>query len=747
MRKFKLYVYNKRYSRLITSFDNSDPTDHWEPFSTYDENLTEAENDQFNLSFKMAGLVTINGVNQRNYWLDILKIGSRIRIEIDDNIEIRLIITDIQPVPSINNIIYQFSAQDEISFLWAKHNLGYSYSTVELGSVQNIYTIANNVLADNHLNLQWKVLDEEPIELLNNSLRNKLITLEVENSNPYNVLIEACNTLDCLMRVNYKRQTISFYQKQYIQFSGYRYRSESNLQSFSADYSSSEFTTLMHVTGGENEYGEIITLVPAIPTAIQTYILAKWAETEGQWEDKFRWKENYPPLTIDWNEINKEIIQEEQNSPNTYYITDLDDQDARDNELKEISDFCNIANQVPHLGQFLLNFDYFKNAHLMTQNEYNTLIDIFNHQMRDNNIWLKIYTPVKYQIEWLILEKLNEIFNEGSEYQAECQYIQQRITSSENANMDAYTSYEELIQSIPEIEEKIVNSCITNNFELFRNMVMLYGRSGALFTKENGEYKTSIYPNIQEYIDQRQYYIDKSIAAKKEIVNIETQLESVTDTNSPIYIELSQKLALLQQNKITYDTLGSGWYITTANGEQHRVMGLYEFLLEIMYEQFEIGIDSGTFNNIININKILDYYQEQNNDLWRIVYNQYGDFIYEAQYENTDELDSVSLFNQGLLSFEKQKAPIPDYSLTTLDLGMLEPIGIPKLAIGSKIKAYNKFLSLNDNTLDNISYNDNELIVTELSYDLRNAAKINISVEKVQTYESIIEKLLLSVKK
>lgn len=747
MRRFKLFAHNHRYSRLITFFDNTDTTNHLEPFSTYDENLTEAENDQYNLTFKISGFVTVNGKNHRNYWLDILKIGSGIKLEIDDNIEIQFIITDVQPTPSINNIIYQFSAQDKISYLWAKHNLGYSYSTTELGAVQNIYTIANNVLKDNHLNFQWKIEDEESSELGNNSLRNKLITLEVENSNPYNVLIEACNTLDCLMRVNYKRQTISFYQKQYLEFSGYRYRPESNLQSFNVDYSSSNFTTLMHVIGGENEYGEIITLVPAIPTAVQTYILEHWAKKELVFNNRFEWKQNYPPYKIDWNKINDEIIKEESQHPNTYYITDSDDLESRNNELQEIHNFCNIANQVPHLGQFLLNFDYFQKSHLMTKNEYNILTDIFNYQMRNNNIWLKIYTPIKYQIEWLVIEKLNEIFNEGSEYQAECQYIQQRISSSENANMNAYTSYEELIQSIPEIEEKIINSCINNNFELFRNLVMLYGSSTTLFIKENDEYKSSVYPNIQEYIDQRQYYIDKSIAIEKEIKNVETQLKTVTDIDSPIYIELSQKLALLEQNKITYDTLGSGWYITTANGKQHRVMGLYEFLLEIMYEQYLIGYSAGAYNNLINVNTIINYYQEQNNSLWKTIYNDYGDFIYESQYENTDELDSVSLFNQGILSFEKCNSPIPDYSLTTLDLGMLEPIGIPKLAIGSKIKVYNKFLSLNDNTLDNISYNDNELIVTELSYDLRNAAKINISVEKVQTYESIIEKLLLSVKK
>lgn len=53
---------------------------------------------------------------------------------------------------------------------------------------------------------------------------------------------------------------------------------------------------------------------------------------------------------------------------------------------------------------------------------------------------------------------------------------------------------------------------------------------------------------------------------------------------------------------------------------------------------------------------------------------------------------------------------------------------------------------MNDDSEDNLSFQNNELIVTQLTYDLRNAAKVTISVEKVQTYENIIEKLLLSVK-
>lgn len=166
-----------------------------------------------------------------------------------------------------------------------------------------------------------------------------------------------------------------------------------------------------------------------------------------------------------------------------------------------------------------------------------------------------------------------------------------------------------------------------------------------------------------------------------------------------------------------------------------------------MQEQYVKAAQGGFLDNITNINTIIDYYEAQNDNLWQQIYNDYGDCIYETKYENTDELNSVSLYNQGILAFVKQKFPVPSYSVTGLDIGQLEPIGIPRLSIGSKIRVYNKYLNLNDGEVDNLSFQNNELIVTQITYDLRNAAKVTISVEKVQTYENIIEKLLLSVKK
>ena len=43
----------------------------------------------------------------------------------DDNIEVQLIIKSVQPTLNKEGLSYTFTAQDEVSYLWAKHNLGY----------------------------------------------------------------------------------------------------------------------------------------------------------------------------------------------------------------------------------------------------------------------------------------------------------------------------------------------------------------------------------------------------------------------------------------------------------------------------------------------------------------------------------------------------------------------------------------------------------------------------------------------
>ena len=145
------------------------------------------------------------------------------------------------------------------------------------------------------------------------------------------------------------------------------------------------------------------------------------------------------------------------------------------------------------------------------------------------------------------------------------------------------------------------------------------------------------------------------------------------------------------------------------------------------------------------------YYETINNNLWVNLYRLFHAYIYEATYENTDELNSTNLFNQAVIYFEDYNKPNADYSISVLDIGMLDVVDIPRLSVGSKIKIYNKELNLNEysnsstESLNNIQFTNNDLIVTSLNYALRNPSEVSINVEKITSYQSILQKLIQSV--
>lgn len=127
MRKFKLYAIHKMHRALITSFDSSNPS-YINTTITYDEQLSEAENDQFTLTFSMPRFIAVDTNNPKptnitnlkhvyNHWLDIVKMGSRLQLIIDDNRRIDFIVSAVAPALSRSNIVYNFTAQDEVSYL------------------------------------------------------------------------------------------------------------------------------------------------------------------------------------------------------------------------------------------------------------------------------------------------------------------------------------------------------------------------------------------------------------------------------------------------------------------------------------------------------------------------------------------------------------------------------------------------------------------------------------------------------
>jgi hypothetical protein len=147
VRNFKLYIVNDRYKVCLTNFDSSNNANSfaW----THEEELEAEENDQYTLTFSMPGYTIFDGRLTKNHYVDIAQVGAKLVLYLDDETQqINFIISSIEPELKEDNVIYSYTAQDEVSYLWSRRNVGYEFETEE---VSDIYTIAKQVITENYL--------------------------------------------------------------------------------------------------------------------------------------------------------------------------------------------------------------------------------------------------------------------------------------------------------------------------------------------------------------------------------------------------------------------------------------------------------------------------------------------------------------------------------------------------------------------------------------------------------------------
>ena len=220
-----------------------------------------------------------------------------------------------------------------------------------------------------------------------------------------------------------------------------------------------------------------------------------------------------------------------------------------------------------------------------------------------------------------------------------------------------------------------------------------------------------------------------------------------------------------------------GWNI-----EGQIYTGVYDIIIQTI-DSFKKSdkIDNGIAQLIHSLE------QQRTEQFLRPLYLNYGHFIYESPYTNTDETDSASLFNQAYAHFIDLVNPQGDYSLTVLDIGELEFINIPRLTVGSLISVYNQdaihslpfsyYLGKIEESSGNEKikweneliaayrtiYNDKELpagyeieyildhlyhehlVVTGISRYLREPSRDSVNVQQNSQYKTILSKLIKSI--
>ena len=244
---------------------------------------------------------------------------------------------------------------------------------------------------------------------------------------------------------------------------------------------------------------------------------------------------------------------------------------------------------------------------------------------------------------------------------------------------------------------------------------------------------------LQGVVDEYFFYKQSLIEAKKWL---DDHKESPTNEYEKMIYDTDDAYYTNQRNMLI-DLVGDIDIDNDGDGGNIDTHSIYVQLIQSIYNALS------SYSNTQIYDKIQEYWNN-NTNLWNNLYRLYGNFIYEGKYENSDEMDSVSLYNQATIYYKDYKQPSASYSTSILDLSVLEAIDIPRLSIGSKIKVYNKELNLNEGNSDQeplniIQYTNNDLIVTSLSFDLRKSADVTIGVEKIASYQSILQKLIKSI--
>lgn len=730
MREFSLFLDVKGDWILVST-----SAEFQNPFSPYDESLSEKEHSQYNLSFSIATKSVVDGVWNMNPLLSYYFLGARMYLILDNKKRVDLIISKVAPDSNELASILSIEAQDEVSYKWSKRNLGMNYSTQVKDIIvpKNIFDIAKDVLELSFLDNEWAISSQS----LDAELETQPFTLEVTDSNPYNILIEACNTINAYMDVDYNKKRLDFFRKDLVkEFSGYRYTPSVNASDYSVDYNGEEMTTVLHVSGGEDARGNLVTIVPPMPDAVRKWLAYKnfsynnfsWATIQSDIEDGvtieaetiyfkdsfnnafvsvafYRIGDQYEEPSIYYVKYNdlKGIYQghieyintsttEEYNfdiyadseypfgsagsdedisnkSYKKYEVTtdegDIiyiyqsnDDIEMARKELeeqqdKEINQFFTVVEKIPYLGQSIFDFSPF--YCYMSKNEKDTLNDLINIEMRNANIKIQYYTEEYYNAAYELNLLRKKFVSYAELYGAACNKYQDAIKSAEGEVTNSTGLINEINKTAQDLNSVIASS-------KYFDLIDLLGKSKELNTNSYTEYFENLIKQQKQSIEEYQKY----------------KIGIVSDSNAPD-----------RQGEIEYytnliKTANQLCYGFDYNGVENR--GIYQLIVDYIKDIKDGSTPPST--------GIAYYLQEAQNDLnnriLQQLYYKFNLYIYEQNYENSDELDSVALYNQAITHFADINKPQSNHSLEVLDIGELEQINIPRLSIGSMIQVYNR---------------------------------------------------------
>lgn len=468
-RQYKLFLKNYQFTndkKLDCAYIliHSSTTAHSNSL-IFNETLTENANNQITFTFS-----TYSGSDFSNPFLEMLTIDRELRLIIDDEVYDFNIIKK-NPTFSINGISYKIDCQDNFSYSLSRSgNISISTNDATIWNDNKIQPRTIKELSSKILELSktnWTVdenLNNIAIHFpdnLWNSLDEMKVTLELDNTTPYNALMEVGKLFNAIIYLNFKDKQINFLNKELLTYQGLTLNPEVNLSQFSIEESGDNLYNIMHVTGGEDGYGNYISIVPSMPYILATILIELSTKTELPSEIN---KDNYynlPHFFYDGNYIYKKNLIKT-TSVNSYSIDKLnlgawnqcatindlqnciiaywgeipeDERDANDKIL--IENFFHELKLIPHAASFLYDFSYWVNCKLLSESRYNQLTSDLTIDLRNINL-----LSMAYQLQFNYLDyELQKLIYQEEEYISAIaaeEYNRANLKEETNLSKDLY---------------------------------------------------------------------------------------------------------------------------------------------------------------------------------------------------------------------------------------------------------------------------------------------------------------------
>ena len=257
---------------LLADFDSNSNKNNT---ITFDEQLTEEENDRFILSFSMP-----QKVNDFNFKA-LVRVGRPLWLYFSSpEKSIRMVISSYTVNDGSENSIYNIEAQDYASYVFSKNNVGLTFDTFtdedfldwkELNLegpviIQHIvdYILQRGFLQSTRdfsgwtLDAIWDEEEESPLL--------KQINFEASDSNTYNALVEIANIANLELRFDYTEKKVIFINRESVKLNkSYQLKENFNIQNYSKTYSGENLYSLFYVQGSPDEFGLTTIMSDATP--------------------------------------------------------------------------------------------------------------------------------------------------------------------------------------------------------------------------------------------------------------------------------------------------------------------------------------------------------------------------------------------------------------------------------------------------------------------------------------------------